>query len=136
MLLRELEQKDYIEYLCLLSQLNNMNSTLSKNEFWLKYQLIKNNGGIIYVLENQGVIIGTAKINREIKFYDDIVHIEDVVVDESHRGKGIGKILINKVMNEVPPCYKVVLNCKDELFDFYMNCGFDLQGHSFVIRMK
>lgn len=136
LILRELEKKDHIDYLCLLTQLNNMDPIISLETFWLKYQLIKNNGGTIYVLENQDVIIGTARINKEIKFFDDVVHIEDVVIDQNFRGKGIGKILMNKIMNEVPPCYKIVLDCKVDLFDFYMNCGFDLQGHSFVRRMK
>ena len=39
-------------------------------------------------------------------------------------------------MTIIPECYKVVVECDVNLFDFYISCGFDLQGHSFVKRLK
>lgn len=134
-MIRELRKNDYYEYLFLLKQLNNMDIIISKEEFWLKYQLIKNTGGIIYVYIKDNCIVGTFKILNEYKFYDNIVHIEDVVVDKNFRYKGIGKYLMNEAMKLIPECYKVVINCKIDLFDFYISCGFDLEGHQFVKRI-
>ena len=54
-----------------------------------------------------------------------VAHIEDVVVDESYRGKGVGKSLVQRLVREAKAkgCYKVVLNCRPELAKFYEECG-------------
>jgi predicted GNAT family N-acyltransferase len=135
-MLRELRKDDYMDYLLLLKQLNGMEPNMTKEMFWLKYQLIKQNGGIIYICETKDILVGTVKVLHEVKFYDDIVHIEDVVVDSKCRKQGVGKMMMKEVMTIIPECYKAVIECDVNLFDFYMSCGFDLQGHSFVKRLK
>ena len=53
-------------------------------------------------------------------------HIEDVVVDASVRGKGLGKLIIAKLVKvaQVAGCYKVVLDCAASNVGFYEKCGF------------
>jgi glucosamine-phosphate N-acetyltransferase len=53
-------------------------------------------------------------------------HIEDVVVDASVRGKGLGKKIISKLVDvaRAAGCYKVVLDCSAANAGFYVKCGF------------
>jgi glucosamine-phosphate N-acetyltransferase len=55
-----------------------------------------------------------------------VAHIEDLVVDIHERNKGISKILINKCIEYAKKnnCYKIILNCKEELIKFYENNNF------------
>ena len=54
-------------------------------------------------------------------------HIEDVVVDSTVRGKGLGKLIITKLVElaEAAGCYKVVLDCSEANVGFYKKCGFE-----------
>ena len=53
-------------------------------------------------------------------------HIEDVVVDASARGQGLGRRLLLKLVDaaRAAGCYKAILNCKEENKGFYERCGF------------
>lgn len=53
-------------------------------------------------------------------------HIEDVVVDSTVRGKGLGKLIIHKLVElaEASGCYKVILDCAKSNVGFYEKCGF------------
>ena len=53
-------------------------------------------------------------------------HIEDVVVDEMYRSLKIGKQLMKHVIQyaKEKQCYKVILNCKDNVEGFYKKLGF------------
>ena len=55
-----------------------------------------------------------------------VAHIEDLVVDIHERNKSISKILINKCIEYAKKnnCYKIILNCKEELIKFYENNNF------------
>lgn len=54
------------------------------------------------------------------------LHIEDLVVDKEFRAQGLGKMLIDEVLQrtKVYNCYKVILNCSKENIGFYEKCGF------------
>lgn len=53
-------------------------------------------------------------------------HVEDVVVDSSVRGRGVGRLLLDALVAEAQKvgCYKVILDCSDENAAFYAKCGF------------
>lgn len=53
--------------------------------------------------------------------------IEDVVVHESARGKGVGRLLINKLVDhaKVNGCFKVTLVASSENAKFYEQSGFE-----------
>jgi glucosamine-phosphate N-acetyltransferase len=61
-------------------------------------------------------------------------HIEDIVVLPSWRGKGLGVALIDhlKMYAINNNCYKVILDCNENLDNFYAQCGFVKSG----IQMK
>ena len=63
-------------------------------------------------------------------------HIEDVVTDKNYRNMGYGKIIVERLVRialDEKICYKVVLNCKEELDSFYTKCGMTKTGSSFSI---
>ncbi len=74
---------------------------------------------------NFGIVRGTASLILERKLIHGGAicgHIEDVVVDPRHRGKGIGQQLIEKIIEDCEnnkECYKVILDCEEELESFY-----------------
>lgn len=74
-----------------------------------------------------GTIIIEPKIIREGK---NVGHIEDIVVTKHMRGKGVGSTIINflKLLARECDCYKVILDCKDEIKNVYINNGFEVKG--------
>jgi glucosamine-phosphate N-acetyltransferase len=87
----------------------------------------------IYVAEEDTKIIACATFLIESKLIrngSQIMHIEDIVVDKSNRGRGLGidivKLLVEK--SKTMGCYKVILNCSDEYIDFYKKNGFITKG--------
>ncbi len=51
-------------------------------------------------------------------------HIEDIIIDEEYRGKGIGKMLIEYLKSMCNECYKIVLYCANHNIEFYEKLGF------------
>ena len=51
--------------------------------------------------------------------------IEDIIVNNEYRGKQLGKILLAILVEigKAVGCYKITLNCKDELVKFYNSFG-------------
>eukprot|EP00933_Yihiella_yeosuensis_P051478 TRINITY_DN49420_c0_g1_i1.p1 TRINITY_DN49420_c0_g1~~TRINITY_DN49420_c0_g1_i1.p1 ORF type:complete len:197 (+),score=30.39 TRINITY_DN49420_c0_g1_i1:81-671(+) len=83
---------------------------------------------VIEHLESQR-IVGSATLMVEAKFLRGgslVGHVEDVVVDSNHRGKGLAKHLMTKLAEEAKRlgCYKVILDCKKENVPLYEKCGY------------
>jgi predicted GNAT family N-acyltransferase len=90
----------------------------------------------IYVLKIGNKIISSAKLFIENKIYEPVGHIEDVVTINEYRGKGYGKQLIKYLIDNglnIHKCYKIVLNCKTDLDNFYTKCGMIKTGSSFSV---
>lgn len=124
------------QYIVLLSELSEA-PMLSKEEFINNLSQIKNMG-LIYVcyyktvdnyisIVGSGTIIFEPKIIRNGKY---VGHIEDIVVGKKHASKGIAKIIIDKLLSlaEEKGCYKVILDCKNDLCTFYEKFGFKKHG--------
>ena len=90
----------------------------------------------IYGIIQNDTLIASAKLAIEDKIYRTLGHIEDVVVHPQHRHKGLGKKIVKYVTQiaEQHQCYKVVLNCKNGLQNFYEQCGLNCSGVSFELR--
>jgi GNAT superfamily N-acetyltransferase len=51
--------------------------------------------------------------------------LEDVVVDESLRDQGIGRALVEKLLERLAPVQQILLVCGDRLVPFYGQFGFE-----------
>jgi ribosomal protein S18 acetylase RimI-like enzyme len=62
--------------------------------------------------------------------------IEDVAVNKDHRGKGIGKSLVEKLIEigKQKNCDKLVLNSSEKNSKFYEKIGFEKNEIQMVIR--
>ena len=81
-------------------------------------------------------IIGVASIHIIYKLSRTLGLIEDVAVDKDHRGKGIGKSLVEKLIEigKQKNCDKIVLNTSELNSKFYEKIGFEKNEIQMVIR--
>ncbi len=91
-------------------------------------------GIITLVVEEDGKIIGTVRLLFEQKYYHGgrlAGHIEDVSTHKNHTGKGVASALIRRAIElcREKNCYKIILDCSDELVGFYQKLGFERSGH-------
>ncbi len=123
-------ESDYKNYLYLINQFRPTVFTLEE----YKNILSKiDTNSIIWVVDYNNELIGTATIIYEYKFIRNIVklaHIEDVCIDNKYRNKGIGQLLINHLINDANQnkCYKIILDCESNLENFYKKSGLEKKG--------
>ncbi|MBN2884499.1 GNAT family N-acetyltransferase [Patescibacteria group bacterium] len=82
-----------------------------------------------YVLEEDGNIIASARLLFEAKYYHQgrlAAHIEDVATHTDHQGRGLGRALIQHLITvcHEKNCYKIILDCADNIVPFYEKQGF------------
>ena len=128
--IREIEEGDLEKgYLETLDFLRNV-SDLDKNKAKEILKKIKQNPNhIIHVAIDDNKIVGSTTLLIEQKFIHDgglVGHIEDVVVRKEYEGKGIGIKLVMSMLERAKEknCYKTILDCKDDLKQFYERIGF------------
>lgn len=129
---RPLQDGDYERgFLKLLSQLTSVGS-VSKSQFLNRFAQMKANGNYyVTVIEDtrNSSIIGAASLIIEHKFIHNCSirgRLEDVVVNNTYRGKQLGKLIVVTVtlLAEYLGCYKMSLDCKDKLIPFYTSLGY------------
>ena len=106
----------------------------------IKYEN-KNCLGIKIITEEDGKVIGRAYLYI---LYNDLHKepfgfLEDLYVDESVRGQGIGKKLVYAIIEKAKEndCYKLVANSRNsrkEIHEFYKKFGFKDYGKEFRIN--
>ena len=133
--LRPLALSDYYHgYMDLLRQLTECGSVMF-DQFRKRFQQMKECPESYYILVIEDThlnqqIIGSATLVCEKKFIRQLAvrgRIEDVVVNDRYRGQQLGKLLIDVLTNfarDHCECYKVSLECKDELVRFYEQFGY------------
>lgn len=124
------------QYLVLLSELTTT-SYIETTLFLKNIERISEIGAIIVgIIDNSldnieiiasGTIIIEPKIIREGK---NVGHIEDIVVAKHMRGKGISSriLTILKLFARESNCYKVILDCNDNIKNVYIKNGFYVKG--------
>ena len=129
--LRPLELTDIDKgFLSLLFQLTTVGSS-SREALDARFaELQRNPDVLIQVAEDveSNQIVATGTVLIEPKFIHScgkVGHIEDVVVDQSCRGTGLGKRLVEELVRwaESQGCYKVILDCAEDNAGFYTKCG-------------
>lgn len=135
---REISKNDFsieiIEMLNTLSHsinINNENALKINFDTFLDY-LEANPYHKVYVLYDSEInkIIGMGTLLLEKKIihnFGTVGHIEDIVIHKDYQNQGHGKRILRNIIYEAKKekCYKVILNCKEELEEFYKKCGLE-----------
>ena len=136
-IIRRLIKDDYYNgFIDLLGQLTIQKDIKYENflELFNKMDSDKDISILVIELVNTKKIIGTGKCFIEHKFthgISKVAHIEDVVIDNQFNGKGLGKQIINELINFAKSnnCYKVILNCNENNIKFYEKCGMKISDY-------
>ena len=120
-------------HITLLSQLTEVGE-IGHEEYqeFLNYIQKRNSTHYIIVIEDIDTkrIVGSGTLIIEQKLIHNlgrVGHIEDIVIDKSYRGFGLGKLIIQHLKDKADgmACYKILLNCNRENVGFYNKCGFN-----------
>lgn len=96
----------------------------------------------VFVALKEGEVIGTFSL----LVADNLAHagrrvaiVENVVVGSAHRGKGIGKRMMDRALTlaQQEKCYKLMLSSnqkREKAHRFYNGLGFDRHGISFSVE--
>lgn len=135
MKVRPLQSGDYHRgFLQILSQLTSVGD-VSLAQFLNRFAQMRASGDYyvtVIVDTRYDKIIGSATLVLEHKFIHGCSvrgRLEDVVVDDTYRGKQLGKLIVVTVslLAERLGCYKMSLDCKDKLIPFYSSIGYVLE---------
>lgn len=133
--IREIEEDDlekgFLETLDFLRNASDLDKNKAKE---ILKKIKQNTNHIIYVAIDNKKIVGSATLLIEQKFIHDgglVGHIEDVVVRKDYEGKGIGIKLVISMLEcaKEKNCYKTILDCKDDVKQFYERIGFKRESN-------
>ena len=128
--IREIREGDlengFLETLDFLRKASDLDKSKAKE---ILEKIKQNSNQIIHVAIDDKKIVGCITLLIEQKFIHDgglIGHIEDVVVRKDYEGKGIGMKLVTSMLEYAKRknCYKTILDCKDDVKQFYERIGF------------
>ncbi len=134
-IIREIEEDDlekgFLETLDFLRNASNLDKNKAKE---ILKKIKQNTNHIIYVAIDNKKIVGSTTLLIEQKFIHDgglVGHIEDVVVRKDYEGKGIGIKLVTSLLERAKEknCYKTILDCKDDVKQFYERIGFKRESN-------
>lgn len=138
LLIRPLRSTDYDKgFLQLLGQLTEVGK-ITREQFLNRFQSMKN-AGIYYIVVIEDLnctkVIASATLIAEQKFIHNCAlrgRLEDVVVNNNYRGKHLGKLVVNIILQlaRYLHCYKLSLDCRDNLIPFYENLGFKRENNN------
>ena len=119
----------------LLQQFGDRNTTLA-----LLDAVVSSVDSELWVVMEAETIIGMTTLVTSRKLDGVFSRIEDVVVDENHRGKGLGKALCQRVIDRARElgAIKIQLTSRPERVaanEMYKKLGFELKQTN-VYRMK
>ena len=129
-IIREIEENDlengFLESLDFLRKASNIDRVKARE---ILKKIINDPNHIIHVAIDDNKIVGSTTLLIEQKFIHEgglVGHIEDVVVRKDYEGKGIGIKLVMSMLERAKEknCYKTILDCKDDVKQFYERIGF------------
>ena len=91
--------------------------------------------GIVAI--EKGNVLGYASIHYIKKITRKSGIIEDVVVKENQRGKGIGKLLVKNLIEKAKKndCDKIILSSSKKNLKFYQKLGFQKNEFEMIMRI-
>lgn len=146
LLVRPLKISDFHRgYLELLSQLTVVGN-VTEEMFTERFLSMKQCKDLYYItviedtVTNQ--VVGSATLAIERKFIHSTGlrgRLEDVVINSDYRGKQLGKLVVATIaqLADHLGCYKITLDCKDQMIKFYTQFGFKLEsGNSNMMNLR
>ena len=140
LIIRELEKEDFKKgFLQTMDTLKESSNITEDKALEIFRNIQLNQKHIIIVAEINGRIVGATTLLIEPKFIHQggiVGHIEDVVVDKEFQGQKIGEKIIKYVLGIAKnnDCYKTILDCSDDVKQFYEKLGF--KHHSNELRFN
>ena len=128
--IRELQEEDlWNGFLTSLDSLRQASNLKKERALEIFDKINHKSDQIITVAELNGKVVGSATLLLETKFIHNgglVGHIEDVVVEKSHQGQKIGEKIIKYLLDysQKRGCYKTILDCKEDVREFYEKLGF------------
>jgi len=144
-IIRELKEEDLKSDRGFLETLSNLSKTalLSQKKIREIFKEIqkKENSYIFVAVDKDKQIVGAIKLIIERKFWRGgkrAGHIEDVVTRQDFEHMGIARSLIEQAIGKAKKigCYKIILDCRDELIPFYKKFGFNESQNCLRIDLK
>ncbi len=128
--IRQLKEEDlfngFLESLDFLRKASDINQEKAKK---ILEKIQSNPNHLIFVAIFDSKVVGSTTLIIEPKFIHKgglVGHVEDVVVTKEKRGLGIGEKLIEFSLEYAKKagCYKTILDCTDDVKQFYEKIGF------------
>lgn len=96
---------------------------------------------VLVAVGSDGQVVGATTLLVEQKFIHEgglVGHIEDVAVRRGHEGKGIGGAVVKAAVQMAKElgCYKVILDCRQDLEAFYARLGFSKHDIGMRLDLK
>ena len=129
-IIREIEESDLEKgFLECLDNLKNASDLEVTDAEKILKKILRDPNHIIHVAELDGKIVGSTTLLIEQKFIHKggfVGHIEDVVVRKGFERKQIGGEIVESLLDVAKKrgCYKTILDCKDNVKEFYEKIGF------------
>lgn len=140
MTIRQIEENDlyngFLNSLDSLRKASDIEPSKAKSVF---EKIRSNPNHVIFVAILDGKVVGSTTLLIEPKFIHNgglVGHIEDVVVNKEFQGQKIGEKLILASLDYAKNagCYKTILDCLDDVRQFYEKLGFKF--HSNAMRFN
>ena len=130
MIFRELNKKDYEEYIRLINEFRPVNNHITKETFESIYDIIFKNS-IIFIIEIDNKLVASGKLLIEQKFIHNLAkygYIEDIIVSKENRNNGLGKKIVKYIVDycKENKFYKITLTCDEKLVNFYKKNNFEV----------
>lgn len=102
-------------------------------------QYIKENNATVYAVKNEIGLLGFIWFFVKVSVDEKVIHIVHFIVDEKHRGYGVGTKLLNKVeeysfKKDIGTIELLVTKDNNEAVKFYENRDFQIER--FVMKKR
>jgi glucosamine-phosphate N-acetyltransferase len=137
MVIRLLRMEDFNQFMPIINAFTRFPEEVSYDKFKFWFENTPPNIHT-FVYEMDGIIYGTARAVIEHKFSNNLSmcgHLEDVAVMPKFRNQGVARDLADHIVNFCwkSGCYKIVLNCTEDLAPLYVKSGFKPKGLEMTI---
>ena len=127
---REILKDDLEDVFLLLNQLKEKDvNTIDLESAWKSFKSNSSSNSIVGIYNDKVIAYGSIIVENKIR--GDIAgHIEDIVVDNTVRGKMVGVKLVKELVDigKTKGCYRITLFCDEKLIKFYERNGFKVNN--------